>query len=884
MLNRGLGGAAVVGEKGTSRRGGRSFIRTLGFWALSFSAPIAILCVVAAAAGVYPFGEQSFLTEDLKYQYIDFFAWYRRVLSGQESIFYSTACGLGANTWGLYSYYLASPFNFLELLFDEHHLTLFVFVVDALKLGCMQLAAEFYLRRRFGLSRGWTFVLGLGYTWSLWAATNLRNPMWMDALILLPLIMWAVWLLVSRGRWLPLALLTAANVIVCWYTAYMTVIFCVMLTIFEWAVAGGVCGLRVAGGEKDAGAAPMTPAAPATERYPIWRLALRFARPMVVALVLCAWTFVPTVVAMLGSGGSEEMSVVDILAGIFTADGVMGVIRQIFTTQPVYMLRGLIPALYSPWHRIPQFYCGLLLMLSFVAFFMSRRVDGRTKMAAAALVATILACVIFRPLQAIWCGFREPSGFYSRVCLFVAPTAMWLAGAWWAACLGEGGATEATTSAVGLGARLDALARCAGNSRAGLLCVAAVVVVDLTVGGYFAWKALYTGFTQEANDTYCVESAEQIAWLEETDTGTWRFERTYTRAGSASLNEAMGRGYTGLSSYSSAHNQSALDFLDALGYSKQGLLHVRYAHQNLAADALLGVKYSSSIEIPAGLDEVEGAPTVLGRGVYQNPYALSLGYIVADTANGAQLSGDNPFERQNSLASVLVGHDVQLFKKVESTLTEDADGVKSWQVTIPAGTLGYVYLECPSKISDIGTYLSVDGFAAEQEGWRFQHAVRTLGGVEGQADGTHAVRVQAGNDPTGTVVVDMAQIDCDFYCLDLDALQELTAELSSRQVSFSAYSGQGIDGTVEAASDGWAMISVPCEAGWTVTVNGREVQTSSAFGNALTLVPVTAGTNEISMHFEAPGLRAGCAITAVGAVGLLAGLGFSRAKEKRRCA
>ena len=73
-------------------------------WLLWFLLPIAMLCAATAASGIYPFGSESFLAEDLRYQYIDFFAWFKRVLAGQDSVFYSTACGLGANTWGLYSY------------------------------------------------------------------------------------------------------------------------------------------------------------------------------------------------------------------------------------------------------------------------------------------------------------------------------------------------------------------------------------------------------------------------------------------------------------------------------------------------------------------------------------------------------------------------------------------------------------------------------------------------------------------------------------------------------------------------------------------------------------------------------------------------------------
>ncbi len=868
----------AAGEKGarSSRRGLGINLKTIGFWALSFLAPIAIFCGVAAAQGIYPFGDQSFLTEDLKYQYADFYSWFARVLCGQESVFYSTACGLGANTWGLYSYYLASPFNLLMPLFFQTNVTLFVFVTDALKLGCMQLTASFYLRRRFDLGRGWSFVFGLGYTWSLWVATNLRNPMWMDALILLPLIMWAVWQLVSRDRWLPLCLLTAANVIVCWYTAYMTVIFCVMLTIFEWACAGRCVGVRAArrgddDGEKGAAGETRT-TGQTTARYPIWRLALRFARPMAIALLLCAWTFIPTVKAMLGSGGAEEEGLLQIIAGFFSASSVMDKIRYLFTTQPVYMLRGLVPALYSPWHRIPQFYCGVVLMVSFVAFFASRRVDGRTKKAAAVLVGAILACIVFRPLQAIWCGFREPSGFYSRPCLFVAPTVMWLAGRWWqGVAAGEGEQGRVDRWAAGL------LARPVACVAVGLLAV-----VDLSVGAYFAWKTLYVGCSQEQQNSYYQQSVDQLVWLDEADTGTYRFERTYVRAGKAALNEAMSCGYLGISSYSSAHNQSALNFLDALGYSSPNLLHVRYAHQNLAADALLGVKYTSSQDVPAGFAEVDGAPLVNGAGIYQNPYALSLGYAVASSANGATLSGDNPFERQNSLASALVGHDVQLFKKADAAICEDTAEAKSWQVTVPAGTLGYAYVECPSSISDTGVYVSFDGFAAEKDGWRFQHAVRAFGGVEGETDGTHTARVTPGTAASGVAPVDMATIDCDFYYLDLTVLEEVTAELSSHQVSFSSFDGRGIDGTVDVDEDGWVMVSVPAEEGWTVTVNGREVQTSSAFDSAVMLVPVTAGANSIQMRFEAPGLRVGCAVSAVSVVGLVGAFVY-RSRQKKAC-
>lgn len=808
-----------------------SKLGALVFWGAWFVVPIAMLCVVAAVHGVYPFGAQSFLAEDLVFQYVDFFAWFKRVLAGQESVFYSTACGLGANTWGLYSYYLASPFNLLLLLFDQEHLTLFVFVADALKLGCMQLAAMFYLRRRFGAGRGWSGVLALGYTWCLWTATNLRNPMWLDALILLPLLMWAVWELVRRGRWLPLCLLTAADVVCCWYTAYMTVLFLILLAILEW---------RCAECRDESG-----------EHVPLWRLALRFARPMLLALVLCAWTFVPTVMAMLESGGVEETSLLGIIQSILEADSPLGVAMKLFTTKPGCFVRGFVPALYDRLRPVPQFYCGVVLMGCFAGFFVSRHVTGRVKGGLGVLVAVMLASILLTPLQAIWCGFRAPTGFYSRVCVFVAPVLMWAAGWLWQA---ESGAPSGASRLAGI-----------LGSRVALGTVCAFVVADMTLGAALAWRTLYCGYSQEYHDGYVAQSAQQISDLEGLDGGTWRADRTFTRAGFAALNDEMGRGYMGISSYSSAHNQDALDFLSALGYSKPGQISVRYAAPVLSSDALLGVRYVCSQQPVAGEILLEDVSQVSGGSAYENPYALGLGYLVSGDATSAALEGGNPFERQNELASALVGHEVKLFRSAAATEAVAGEGTHAWDVAVPAGCLGYAYVDVPSGYVD-GVMLDVDG-VSQQEGWRFQQTLRPFSTVEGGEPGVHRV-VMSGIDNKKAVPLEDAS--CTFYYLDLNALQALTDELGAYQATFDSFSGSGISGAVSADSDGWLMVSVPHEAGWTVTVNGAQVETRGAFGDALTLVPVAAGENNFEMTFVSPGFVPGCVLSAAGAAGLAA--------------
>lgn len=52
------------------------------FWMASFIAPLLLMCLQAWLCDIYPFGSQSFLTGDFRFQYIDFFSWYREILLG----------------------------------------------------------------------------------------------------------------------------------------------------------------------------------------------------------------------------------------------------------------------------------------------------------------------------------------------------------------------------------------------------------------------------------------------------------------------------------------------------------------------------------------------------------------------------------------------------------------------------------------------------------------------------------------------------------------------------------------------------------------------------------------------------------------------------------
>ena len=69
--------------------------------------------------GMEPFGLKSAAIDDAKIQYIDFFTYYVDVLRGTRSLTYDFSNMLGGSSVGLFSYYLASPFNLLLYFFGK---------------------------------------------------------------------------------------------------------------------------------------------------------------------------------------------------------------------------------------------------------------------------------------------------------------------------------------------------------------------------------------------------------------------------------------------------------------------------------------------------------------------------------------------------------------------------------------------------------------------------------------------------------------------------------------------------------------------------------------------------------------------------------------------
>lgn len=800
-------------------RSNKCTFKTVAFYAACFAFTVTLFVALAAAGHVYPFGDSSFLASDLKYQYIDFFAWFRRVLLGEENLRYSFSQGLGMNTWGLYSYYLASPFNLLCVLFPQDKLTLFVFVITALKLGCIHISSAWFLQKRFGLPKPAAFLLSLSFTFCSWTISNLRNPLWIDCLILLPICAYGCYELIRKQRMTRLVIATALNVMFCWYTAYISILFLCIFVLVEFIDY-------------------------VTEEGFSWKLmldrALRFAGAIALGLLLSAWTFLPTILAM--SKGGPVLT-----------------LGPLLKTGLRSLIRGFLPCMWVNNDSTPQFYCGIIMMLLAVSLLVNRTVSIKTRITTLVVTITLVASSVLSPLEYIWCGMRVPNGFYSRTAFLLSFFALWAAG----------------YALQKLNER-PTLRR--AHRPATIMPLLAFTAIELFANAHVMWNQLYTGYSEEANSAYVATATNTITAIQGQDSAPfYRIDRTITRADSAALNEGLALGYNQLSSYSSANNPQAIALLNSLGYSSVGEFSTRYAEPILAVDALLGVKYAIAEHAPVGytaMPELAGS----ANSVYKNPFALSLGIAASRDIQNCTLDGENPFEKQNDLYGKILGRKIELYTKIEATQTLDSQNLRQWNVTVPSGSLGHLYI---NKDAIAGSYwpvaLTIDQRTIENEAWRFDNNIRQIADAS-DAPSQHTVSIGVAEGYT-----DMPQDNEPvFYALNLDVFKQIINELKTSEFIPTVFEDGRIEGEYTAKDDGNLLLSVPYDEGWNVTVNGTAAELTPAADKGLSSLSIQKGANRIVMTYKTPAALAGLAVSLATAIALVTAGLFAGNKKSRR--
>ena len=107
--------------------------------AFAFGIPFVVSVLICAAIGIYPFGENCILHVDMYHQYCPFFIELQEKLTSGSSLLYSWNLGLGSDFIGLFAYYLASPLNWLLILWPKGYVIEFISAISASSSGAVHM-------------------------------------------------------------------------------------------------------------------------------------------------------------------------------------------------------------------------------------------------------------------------------------------------------------------------------------------------------------------------------------------------------------------------------------------------------------------------------------------------------------------------------------------------------------------------------------------------------------------------------------------------------------------------------------------------------------------------------------------------------------------------
>ena len=881
------------------------------YLAVAFLCPALVLLAAYFAFGVYPFGGESVLVLDLNAQYVYFFGALRRVLHGDASLFYSFSRALGGEFLGIFAYYLASPLSLLVALFPADNILDALLVIFTLKCGLCSLTLAYYLEAHNIGTRPARIIFGALYALSGYGMIYQHNTMWIDCMMLLPLVALGIEKLIAEKKYLLFTLSLGLAIFSNFYIGYMMCIFCFIYFFYAYFCID---------------------ANPLGEKKHFLRAFIRMGLFSAIAVGLAACIILPTYYS-LGFGKTTfsnptygykpRFDLLDLAAKLF--------LNAYDTVRP---------------EGLPILYCGMLTLLFVPLFFIAKKVPLREKVGTGALIGIFVLSFSIDAVDKFWHGMQAPNWLnyrYSFMLIFIlivaAAKAFREVRSFTAAQIGGvcGGLFLLALNVqklsidnmhesdldrdllciwlsilfIAVYAAVVSLFKSRHYRHAAHSVLAVIVCAELLLSSVVSICYLDDDVVCSTRKSYLDNKhryEDSVNYILENDDGFYRFDKTKH----ALIDTPMALGIRGFTNSTSTLNRETIDFLRHMGLASKSHWS-KYLGATAPFDTLLGVKYvivDGDYDIPDTYVHVyDGKET----GVYENPDALSIAFAVNGALKDFHLAYPSdykdgladgkyekftapytPPERMNRMTAAMLGEEGErrMFVPIEDVETRDTNLNSSYiaehtkyapinestsatlyyTISVPADGIVYMYL--PSDYPRECT-LTVDGTD------------------KGTVMGNETNRMIAlGSFRAGeTVTVGLTLKDKNLYIradepyfwqVDDAVYTETAAALGENQLRITKWSETRFEGTLTATDARKTVFtSIPYDANWRVTVDGEAVETYKLL-DALVGFDVTPGKHTVVIRYVPRQFYLGLCITCAAALLLLIIILLDRAGKIRR--
>ena len=217
-------------------KGLKGFIQNNSVGLISFVIVALWLFVFMYVFKAAPFGYRSFAGSDCLYQMYPLLSVLQSKLQNGESLLYYWNSGFGGEFLSSYFYYLSSPTNLLLFFFTKNDIDSFISFTVMFKLAFSAGAFGYYLSRRKGEidNKAIYVALACGYALSNYMCSYYYDIMWLDSLMVFPLIILGLNKLINDNNTI-LYIITLAYSFFCnYYISYIICVFLILWFLFNY--------------------------------------------------------------------------------------------------------------------------------------------------------------------------------------------------------------------------------------------------------------------------------------------------------------------------------------------------------------------------------------------------------------------------------------------------------------------------------------------------------------------------------------------------------------------------------------------------------------------------------------------------------------------------
>lgn len=863
----------------------QAWLKANKFYLLAFILPVVSMLVVFAFKGIAPFGNLTYLRSDCYHQYTPYLEILRDKLHSGGSLLYTWEIGGGMNFIAIMAYYLASPANILTLIWPSNMADITDFFI-VVKMGLAGFSMTYFLTKRFGKEGATPVAFGMAYALSAYFAAFSWNIMWLDCMWLLPFIILGLEKLVREGKALMYCIALGLGIFSNYYIGIMLCLFSVCYYIYLFAVTE-------IPGKEDTFKSKAFARLKLTGRYALYSL-ISGGLAMVVIL--------PEYFNLMLTKSADTTfptEITEYFSLIYTF------FRSLIT----------IPVADLNFYHDPNVYASVAVFIVIPLFWLCKNISIKERVAKTIFMLFMLLSFNINILDYIWHGFHFPNSLPCRqsfLYIFLILTmgyeaAMHIKDFKYKHIIGAtGGAiallllfeqifdkdkiemfTKPTTSIT--------MVRVVFLSITFIVIYAFIMCLykyKPQMKGFFAYLmilALFCELTLNMNHTSIPSSSDRTGYYAEKEpiarlneiaekqskkegVGFYRSEMKEhdTRNNGARYN------YNSISTFSSVSSAAIQDYYAKIGMQTSFNAYSYLGHTPLTA-AMFAVKYEfakSEPSIPKDMTRIDktsqlptsnanGQASTGDMGLYEYNKTLPLGFVIdSGTMSSWDLDTGNPFVCQNSFVKSSTGLDKQIFHQLKS-------GESSGKF------IAEYNLEASDNFQDTGSNTVDAYFFCQTE------AENLTATVSGKTEKTcsfsatnqnyicHVGEIERGSKVEITGGDSKEVTTCYAYAFDEDAWQEAFDVLNSQPLKVTEWEDTKITGTVDATNAGLLYTSIPYEEGWTIYLDGNEVEPGKICKDSLIGISVTPGKHKVEFSYCPKGFVPGLIISLVSLIVLV---------------